>query len=197
MIMRRSTIPALIAAAIVGAALIATAAGCAAPRKDRTSLLKGIPTKQVHLAPTHTGAPEIVMTVPAQYAVDWTEEARYDNFLIFDPQDTGVVQRGMIAVNITPKPVQHVEDSVKGTYSIGSISGNDLKWRETTDPGFDDVPVYQREATQKELLKTYPSPDKNGPLVVHVFIVGSDPKLVELLMGAVETMKILPGKPNV
>jgi hypothetical protein len=33
-------------------------------------------------------------------------------------------------------------------------------------------------------------------MVVHAFVVGSDPKLVEILTAAVETLKVLPSKPN-
>jgi hypothetical protein len=183
--------------ALVCAAILAAAIGGCTPHKDRTELLKGVRTEEVRLESKHTGGPTIVMPVPEGFGLDWTEDARHDNFILYDPKDTSTVQRGMIIVNITPFFVQH-GDTGEADRSIGKIAGAELEWRETVMPILEGADtVFQREAVQKELLKGYPSPDKNGPLLLHVFVVGSDPKLVEMLMGCVESMKILPGKPNI
>lgn len=182
--------------AICAAILLLAMPGCI-PKKDRAKLLEDVPTSELRLDPKNTEAAELTMKVPAGFQSDWTSNAQYDKFIIFDPSDSGDVQRGMVIVNITPIPLAHVPDSIDDDHSMGAIEGKSLKWRETVAYGEDSVRIYQREAVQTELLKLYPSPDREGPLIVHVFVVGRDPKLVELLMGAVETIKIIPGKPNV
>ncbi len=174
--------------------VVVLATGCAS-RKDRSGLLRGVKTEQLILKCAHTDLPDLTITVPAGFVADWTKEARYDNFYLFDPADTGEVQKGMIVIDVTPESRKQIPDSVDFQKFIGTLGGKDIQWRELTFVDeLDSSKVYQREVQTNVLYEPLSYVDKK--MVVHAFVVGSDPKLVEILTAAVETLKVLPSKPN-
>jgi hypothetical protein len=179
-------------------ALMLVVTGCVR-RKDRSGVLKGIRTVELHLTNRHTLAPDLVIRVPEGFVESWFEEAQYDKFYILDPSDSGETTRGTIQLDITPVPYWSIRDTAKFERTRGSIGEHDVDWRETklTSPGDTTRTIYQREMVQREIFNQLRSPDGTGELTLHALIVGSDPKLVEQLTAAVESIRVLPLKPNV
>ena len=101
----------------------------------------------------------------------------------------------MIVLDVTPAPGKQIPDSAKYQKSLGTMQGEEVQWREMTmvDEA-DSSTVYQREMQTNAPYRSLSFVDKK--MVVHAFVVGSDPKLVELLTACVETLKTLPSKPN-
>lgn len=184
------------AAMLLSAALLMTGLlGACAPKKDRSALLKGIPTEKIRLEMEHTTAPDLEITVPKGFIANWAKEARYDKFYIYDPADTGVTQRGLLIVDLSPTPALSIPDSAKTDKSRGTIADESVTWREAVLK--DETPhVHQREMVQKDLLGRYQSSDNAGPIILHAIIAGSDSTLVERLTASVESIKVLPAKPN-
>jgi hypothetical protein len=174
--------------------ILAAGAGCT-QHKDRAALMRGVKTTQLQLDCKHTDLPSLLITVPSGFASDWTKEARYDKFFIFDPADTGEVQKGMILIDVTPAPPKQIPDSADYKKSLGTLNGEEVQWREMTFiEESDSSKVYQREMQTNAPYRSLSFVDKK--MVIHAFVVGSDPKLVELLTACVETLKALPSKPN-
>jgi hypothetical protein len=174
-------------------AVLATA-GCT-PRKDRARLLRDVETIAVRMVNEHTGLPDFLIKVPTGFVVEWTRESRYDKYFIYNPRDSGDVQKGMAVIDVTPYPARQIPDSLKVKRSIGQMAGHDVKWTEYTvgEPG--EPALYQREMTSYapfEEIEKY----KDHKNALHVFVVGSDQNLVEILTAAAETITILPRKPN-
>jgi hypothetical protein len=176
------------------ASMLALAAGCIGA-KDRSELLKGIPTTRIRLAPQHTDAPDMLITLPKGFQADWVKEARYDKFYIYDISDTGATQRALLIIDVTPSPYLSIPDTTTVEKSRGSIDGQKVIWREAIYKD-DTVQVYQREMVQPDLLKIYQSADRLGPLQLHAIVAGHDRDLVEKLAGSVETIHLLPSRPN-
>ncbi|MEP7218663.1 MAG: hypothetical protein ABI876_07080 [Bacteroidota bacterium] len=175
---------------------ILTIGGCV-PRKDRSGLLKGIKTAQVRLDPRHTELPPLEITLPDGFVASWTTEAKYDQFYIFNPADTGDVQHAMLVVEVTPYPPRQIPDSARFEKSRGGIGDIDVDWRELTIiDEIDSAKLYQREMTTGEVFKKGGGTYADKGIAFHAFVVGSDPKLVEKLTAAVETVKVLPARPN-
>lgn len=178
------------------AILVALAAAGCAPRKDRAKLLQNVETVSVRMVNEHTGLPDFLIRVPPGFVVEWTKEARYEKYFIYNPQDTGDVQKGMAVIDVTPFPARQIPDSLKVSRSIGTMGGRDVKWTEYTvqEPG--EPPLYQRETTSYDLLKDLVKYQEEKP-AIHVFVVGSDEALVEMLTASAETLSILPRKPDI
>lgn len=174
--------------------LVLISAGCVA-RKDRSGLLKGIPTTQVRLEPQHTDAPDLMITLPQGFQAEWVKEARYDKFYIYNLADTGATQRALLIVDLSPTPILSIDDTAKVEKSRGDVAGNKVIWTESVFHD-DTVNVYQRETIQRDILKIYQGTDHSGPLVLHAIVAGRDRDLVEKLTASVETIQVLPGKPN-
>lgn len=172
--------------------------GCI-PRKDRGELLKNVETLAVRMENTHTDVPDLLIRVPSGFVVEWTKEARYEKYFIYNPKDTGEVQKAMAIIDITPYPARHIADTAKGLKkSIGTIGGeegSEVIWKEFTVEELGSEPLYQRETTVTGLFEEADR-FKEVKNVLHAFIVGTDPDLVEILTASVETITVLPRKPN-
>lgn len=172
--------------------------GCI-PRKDRGKLLKNVETLAVRMENTHTNVPDLLIRIPSGFVVEWTKESRYEKYFIYNPKDTGEVQKGMVILDITPYPARHIADTVENLKkSIGTIGGEDGKeviWKEYTVEEIGSAPLYQRETTLAGLFEDADR-FKEVKNTLHAFIVGSDPDLVELLTASVETITVLPRKPD-
>jgi hypothetical protein len=182
---------------VIGAVLLPLVllVGCV-PHKDRSGELKGIRTVRVRIVNTQTKAPDLEITLPEGFSVISEDRWQYDKFYIQDSRDSGETQRGLIQLDVTPSPLQSIRDTNKFERSRGSIAAEDVDWREARIVDESGVPIYQREMTQSTLLKNFRSPDGRGALVLHALVTGSDPKVVEQLTASVETIKVLPPKPN-
>lgn len=174
------------------------ATGCI-PRKDRGELLKNVETLAVRMENTHTDVPDLLIRVPSNFVVEWTKEARYEKYFIYNPRDTGEVQKGMAIIDITPYPALHIADTAenleKSIGMIGGEKGREVIWKEFTVEELGSAPLYQRETTVTGMFE---EADKFREVKhsLHAFIVGSDPELVEVLTASVETITVLPRKPN-
>jgi hypothetical protein len=169
--------------------------GCV-PRRDHTELLRGIATKQMKLEPKITRAPGLELRVPQNYHSDWTANANYDAFIILDPDDESDVQHGMLVVNITPAPVNHIADTLETRRVRSMLAGRTIEWRERSYVDGDGVRVHQREAIREGLFRMFKDPKSGRELVMQIFVVGSDSVLVERLMGAAETISTGGGEPD-
>jgi hypothetical protein len=175
--------------------IIALFTGCAKV-KDRSILLRGVPTQPITMALAHTKVGDLTMRVPAGFVAEWTQEARYDKFFIYEPKDTGDVQKGMVTLDITPDPAKLIADTSKYERSIGKMGDHEIQWRERTVVGDDGSKLYQREMVTRDLFSGLENYSKDKGVVLHAFVVGSDSLLVERLTATVETIAMPPLKPN-
>jgi hypothetical protein len=175
--------------------LLIIVAGCAKV-KDRSVLLRGVETRQVRLELKHTKISDLSIRVPVGFMSEWTEEAHYDKFFIYMPQDTGDVQKGMITLDITPNPPKLIPDTAKYARSIGRIGEHEVPWREMTVVDDDGAKLYQREMVTKDIFTGLENYGSTSGIVLHAFVVGSDSLLVERLTAVVETLALPPLKPN-
>lgn len=193
MILQRVMRPATYCVAIT---LFVTALGGCATRRDHTALLAGIRTKQMTLEPLNTRAPLLTLRVPASFERDWTKNSANDRFIIFDPDDSGDVQRGMLIVNVTSSVFNHIHDSLETDHSRSTIAGETVEWRERVFTNDDGIVLHQREALLKGAFDLYTDPKSQQALVLQVFVVGTDSILVERLMGSAETIVVGGGRPD-
>ncbi len=171
--------------------MFATTVGCE-QHKDRSALIRSVPSTEIRLHTEHTNAPDLTMRVPTAFSdIDWTRNARYDNFMISNPDDTAEIQHGLLVVNVTPSPVHHIPDSVDVDNVIGRLAGKDVEWHEFTVIKPDGSKLYQREAFVRSLLSGYTANGTGPDLVLHVFVVGTSYELVETLTSAAETLDIV------
>lgn len=176
-------------------ALSIVAGGCVT-RRDHAELLKGIPTKQIVLEPRNTKAPNLKLRVPVDFDADWTRDAAYDSFIIVDPDDDGDVQRGILVLNVTAGPVQHIDDTLKTSYTRSTIAGETVEWRERAFVDEEGNTIHQRETMRPGLFEHFKDPKSGRDLVLQVFVVGTDSLLVEQLMGSAETIAAGGGRPD-
>jgi len=169
--------------------------GCAKV-KDRSALLRDIPTEQVRMEPRHTQVAGMTLRIPKGFVVEWTEEARYDKFYIYEPKDTGDVQQGMVTLDITPDPAKLIPDTAKYERSVGKMGEHEVQWRERTVTEPPAAKLFQREMVTRELFKDAEKYNRVEGLVLHAFVVGTDSLLVERLTATVETISLVPMKPN-
>lgn len=171
-------------------------AGCAT-RRDHTELLKGITTKEIKLDPKNTHAPEIRLRIPEVFETDWTPSDGPDTFIIFDPTDSeDSVQRAMLIVKVAADPFKHIADSLDTRHTRSNIAGGTVEWRERSFKDDAGKVVHQREALREGVFKLVSDPRTNRPLVLQVFVVGTDSSLVEQLMGSAETISVGGGRPD-
>lgn len=163
-------------------------------RKDRAELLRGIRLAELRLQPKHTDVNDMSMKAPDGFAVEWTAEAQEDKFYIYDPRDTGSVQQAMIVIDITRAPSKLIPDTAAYERSLGQASGHDVQWRERTIVDDEGTKVHQREMVTADLLADAAAGDAR--FLMHAFVVGSNETLVERLAASVETITVLPAKPN-
>lgn len=182
------------AALLVPAVIPLLIVGCT-PRRDRARLLKDVETIAVRMENLHTRVPDLLIRVPTRFVVEWTSEARYDKYFIYDPKDTADVQKGMVMIDVAPFPARQIPDTSDVGRSIGTIDGHDVIWREYVVEDMEGPPLHQREMTSAEVFEEAER-FVEEKRVLHAFVVGTDPELVELLTGAVETITVLPRKPN-
>jgi hypothetical protein len=171
------------------------AAGCAT-RRDHTELLRSVRTKKLVLEPKITHAPTLTLTVPEAFVSDWTAQASYDSFIIYDPLDNGDVQRGMLVVNVTTAPVHHIDDTLKTGHVRSSLADATIEWRERSYRNDEGDTVHQREAIRTGMFDLFKDPKTGRELMLQVFVVGADSALVERLMGSAETIVAGGGKPD-
>ncbi len=179
----------------VGALLaVLVTAGCT-PHKDRSKLLQDVELLTVRMVNEHTGLPDLLIKVPSGFVVEWTKEARYEKYFIYDPKDSGDVQSGMAVIDVTPYPSTLIADSLKIQRSIGDLAGANVVWKEYSieEPG--TPTLYQREMTSNKIFAEA-SKYKDEAFTMHAFVVGTDHDLVEILTASVETITVLPQKPN-
>ena len=176
-------------------AVAALGMGCAKV-KDRSGLLRGVATQDVRLELRHTKISDLTIRIPTGFVSEWTEEAHFDKFFIYRPQDTGDVQKGMVTLDVTPNPPKMIPDTASYTRSIGHIAGHDAQWREMTVVELDGAKLYQREMVTKDIFTGLENYSNLQGLVLHAFVVGSDSLLVERLTAVVETIALPPLKPN-
>lgn len=187
--MRRSLPLSLLLAASIAVSSCAT-------RRDHTELLKGVETKVIELEPKITRAPLLKLRAPVDFYADWTRDAAYDSFIIINPDDDGDVQRGMLVVNVTSAPIQHIDDSLETGYTRSTLAGETIEWRERSFLDEDSNRVYQRETIRRGLFENFKDPKTGRELVLQVFVVGTDTLLVGRLMGSAETIVVGGGRPD-
>lgn len=180
---------------IVLLAVAVTAGGCAT-RRDHTVLLKGIPTKNLLLEPKNTRAPQLNLTVPVDFDADWTRDAAYDSFIIINPDDDGDVQRGILVINVTSSPVEHIADTLETSHTRATIAGETVEWRERSFIDEEKYVIHQRETIRTGMFKNFKDPKTGRELVLQVFVVGTDTALVGQLQGAAETIVAGGGRPD-
>jgi hypothetical protein len=180
---------------ILPIALIVVLAACAKV-KDRSVLLRGVAMHDVRLELKHTNITDLNIRVPAGFVSEWTEEAHYDKFFLFEPKDTGDVQQGMVTLDITPDPAKLIPDTAKYQRSVGKMGEHEVQWRERTIVNDDGSKLFQREMVTHDLFAGLEKYGKQQGLVLHAFVVGSDSNLVERLTAVVETISLPPSKPN-
>lgn len=178
---------------ILATALMATfgASGCREHR-DRSGLLKAVPTTDIRFTAVKTGVGDFSITLPQPFVIDAEAGAQSDVFFFTDLSDTGEVQKGMIYLTIALKPLVFIPDTADVSITGGNIGGEDLDWKESRDIAINGALLYQREAIAQKLLTMNPSPGTTGSFIMQAFVVGTDSVLVERLMAAVETIKSVP-----
>jgi hypothetical protein len=178
--------------------VVATAIGlgaCAA-RQDHTRLLQGIPTSELTLTPQHTRAPELTLRLPRGFTYDWTAEADYDAFIIYNPSDTGDYQRGMLVINVAPSPVRHIPDSIDAHHVRAAVLGKTIEWRGISEREVNGLEIHKREAIVRDLFPLYKHPKSGQDLVLQAFVVGTDSVLVGRLMGSAESITTKNARPD-
>lgn len=180
-------------AAAVVIALIAISS--CAEFKDRSRLLDGVPTHKVALKCPHTGIPDLELTVPKEFeASDITSpNDKFDKHLVSRFSDPEPVP-GQIVLTVTRTPSPAIPDTGDAYHTRGAIAGVNVTWLENV---LDDAngTIHQREVIDDDVL-TAQSASTGETLYLHVFVVGTDQKLVEQLTASVETLKVLPARPN-
>lgn len=175
--------------------LMATVTGCA-PASDRAKLLQGMKTMPCQASCLHTGAPDVSVSLPAGFVIEPMAEATYDMMYIYDPLDTGSVQKGLAVLNITPIPVITVGD-VPGIRKVnGVLNGMKVTWNERAVFSQEQTRLYQKECIETKSLRGYYIQRAGQPLKLHVLVVGTDSMLVERLTACVETLKLTQQHPN-
>ncbi len=169
--------------------------GCGKSR-DRSVALRGVRTHTATLDARHTGMGGISIRLPEEYAAEWTEESKHDKFYIYRPNDTAAVQAGMLIIDITPAPLKSIPDTAVYEKVGGKIGEHAVEWRERVVVGDDNDTLYQREVASREPLAQRGRYNDTQALVLHAFVVGSNAMQVERLAAAVETIALLPMKPN-
>lgn len=176
--------------------LLALSAPACARKKNRAALLKGVPTETARLENEHTGVDDMEITVPSGYVVEWTSEARHDKYYVYRPSDTAEVQRAMVVLDVTSAIVKMIPDTASYERVVGRLAGHDVEWRERTVLEIDGSRLYQREMTTREPLRSKDVYHRVERPAIHAFVVGWDEAEVERLVAAVETLRMLPMKPN-
>lgn len=180
---------------ILLAIVLLLASGCAKV-KDRSALLRDVPTEQVRMEPRHTQISGMTILIPKGFVVEWTEEARYDKFYIYEPKDTGDVQQGMVTIDITPDPAKLIPDTATYERSRGKMGEMEIQWRERSVIEPPAAKLFQREMVTRDIFKDAEKYNRHEGLVLHAFVVGTDSLLVERLTATVETIALVPMKPN-
>ena len=163
------------------------AAGCAEQR-DRSTVLKSIPTAEIRFSGKKSGMGEMAITVPKSYVFDLASSDQRDNFFFTDPADSSERQKGMIFLSLGLQPVEFIADSIEVEQTGGKIAGEDVTWREAVDTVDGGTRLYRKEAIARDLMKLYPSPGTKGGYILQAMVVGTDPVLVERLMASVESI---------
>ncbi len=172
-----------IALALVGLCI----AGCM-EYKDRSVLLEGVTTVEKDLTMKHTGIPDMKISLPEGYEVSWEKMAEFDKFFIFNPDDSVGINPGMILLDVGPSPYRVIGDTAEFTESGGTIAGHDVVWKERSIKEGRDNVLHHREMTSGTVLAEYKN-DKGESFKIRVFVVGSNPDLVELLTACSQTIR--------
>jgi hypothetical protein len=171
---------------------VVVAVGACRSSKDRSALLDGVATVEHRLNTRIMPVPDLTIRVPeAMSDIEWDRHARFDNFFITNPGDTGEVQQGMIVINVSPSTMSFIADTVDVDEFIGTIAGQDVVWREYTVVGPDGSQLYQRETVQQELFAPFKAHPDQPAVLLQAFIVGSNYDLVEKLTASVETLTLV------
>lgn len=185
--MRASTLPLL---ALAGALL----ASCA-EYKDRSALLNGVQAHAIVLKCPHVNIPDIQLIVPKGFDASEISSPndKFDKHLVSRFSDPEPVP-GQIVITVTRAPMPAIPDTGEAVHTKGTINGESVTWLENVLEDANGT-IFQREVISDDVLSVQ-SASSAEPIYLHVFVVGTDLKLVEQLTASVETLKVLPAKPN-
>ncbi len=163
--------------------------------KDRSALLNGVQTHPVVLKCPHVNIPDIQLMVPKDFDASEISSPndKFDKHLVSRFSDPEPVP-GQIVVTVTHAPVPAIPDTGEAVHTKGTINGETVTWLENVMETANGT-IFQREVISDDVLSVQ-SASSSNPIYLHVFVVGTDPKLVEQLTASVETLKVLPAKPN-
>ncbi len=182
----------LISGLVILLGLLATAC---AEHKDRSGLLKGVKLSPIDIACPQTDVPDLRIMIPDGYTLSRLNEPNnvFDKYLVARFSDPDPAP-GQIVLTVTRQPLLAVRDTGETLRSKGTIAGKSVTWLETTVED-DQGTFYQREFVSDEILEEV-NRNSSEPLYLTVFVAGADQQVVEQLVASVETLKILPARPN-
>jgi len=161
--------------------------------KDRSSVLKGTKTHTVVLACPRANIPDLQMSMPEGFDPVPLTGSRDDKYVISRSGDPEPVP-GQIVVTVTRSPYPVVPDSSDVVETMGKIGDASVVWREFRIEDATHV-IHQRELISDDILERF-NKQSSDRLFVHVIVGGTDEKIIEQLLACVETLRILPARPN-
>lgn len=156
---------------------------------------------EVKLSFPETGIADIVMPVPPGFQPMSVSNpgSGYDGWLLGNPSDDDSKRpvRGQIFVRVRPRGRTLLHDSTSKSTVVGTVAGQQVFWRQTSEEDDDGYTVLQREFVEEEVLAPFNrSRAADNPLALQVVVSGTDGRYLDTLIGCVERLRILPVKGN-